>query len=628
MLATLMICREVEALSANMFRPRAVTVIRSRLSTKDIATALSVICPKDLYLMQGGFRSGDKGKAVHYRGLRRKGLYEPDIEEIAALISIGERIIFLDDMGAEDADDDAPFPPVPCEVITLRPIDAEVIAILLAIAFPGTPPEISSAALALLPSSEGCHQLTSRDVVCATCAADYNGAIQHLLAQLSHEDEKLEVDVPAVAKPVAPLERLVGYGGAIQAAQDMLSALRLHSEGKISWEDVPRGMLLIGAPGTGKTELARAMAHSLGISFMPVSYSKWQSKGHLGDMQRDMARDFEKAIQRAPCLMLIDEMDAFRASASGHNSSYDDKVVKSLIEHLDGIKGREGVVIVGTANDLEKIPAVIWRSGRFDEVIHIPLPTREELAIILQQHLKAEDGEIDTEACSVHALGQTGADCAAALRRARAAARRHNRAITTSDVIGALNGDLRHVNPDMLWRMAVHECGHALVASSYPELTVNFLRLTGTGGFCHVCGYGGLHTAFMLQRDRAIMLAGRMAEILVLGAPSSGSGGEIDSDLGNAMMSAANQIGAYGLGQLGPIWLGAHNTGNLLREVMNGNLPEVAEMISEAGETARQLLEPQISRLTEMAQALAETGVLTGQRLAHFLPPPPACEDP
>lgn len=167
--------------------------------------------------------------------------------------------------------------------------------------------------------------------------------------------------------------------------------------------------------------------------------------------------------------------------------------------------------------------------------------------------------------------------------------------------------------------MAVHECGHALVGHSYPELTVEYLRLSEDGGECRISGQTMIHTAATLHRDRAVKLAGRMAEILVLGEPSSGAGGEIDSDLAQAVMLAANEVGAYGLGQNGALWLGTSNSEALMREVISGNLPEVAELIAAAETEARCRLQPQLFQIAEMARAVLETGVLTGDRLSELL---------
>ncbi|MBP0483624.1 hypothetical protein [Sagittula salina] len=249
----------------------------------------------------------------------------------------------------------------------------------------------------------------------------------------------------------------------------------------------------------------------------------------------------------------------------------------------------------------------------------IPLPSRTDLAVIFRQHLQPGESEIDVEACAVRAMGRTGADCAAIIRKGRATARRKRRRLITQDILDELAGRLHAMPTDVLLRMAIHECGHALVGHSYPELAVEYLRLAEDGGECRINGQTMVHTSATLHRDRTVLLAGRMAEILVLGAPSSGAGGDSDSDLAKAVMLAANEVGAYGLGQNGALWLGSSNSEALMREIMNGNLPEVTELLTAAEAEARYRLQPRLFKMAEMARAVLETGVLTGGRLLDLL---------
>ena len=618
-LGILLLCRALDGTPVNLFRRRAVTVIQSSLRSDYLARAIKAICPETHMVMKkrDPMSIAMLHKAVHLRTIPQIGLTSLDIEEIANIISRGECMIFRCDLEFDDLDETLP---VPFNLLQLCDIDTEILGPLLAMTFPETSPELFAHKLGRLSSIQSSRALTADEALCACAGEDFTGAIDSLIKETQPpKAEAPEAYTPDVDKPVVPLDELVGYGKAKRAAKGLISSLRLYWDGKLAWDDVPRGLLLIGAPGTGKTELARAMAHDLGMPFISASFAKWQGNGHLGDMQRAMAKDFDVARKHKSCLFFIDEMDAFTVDNSGRNASYDQKVVKALIEQLDGIKGREGVVIVGAANDLDKIPPVIWRSGRIDQVIRIPLPDLDDLATIFRQHLKPSENDIDTAACAVHTVGRTGADCAGSLRVARSEALMDGCAMTTSDIINVLNGDLHQVAPEHLWRMAVHECGHAIVAASFDELSVDFIRLSASGGTCRTRGHHGYHTTLTLHRDRAISLAGRVAETLVFGLPSSGAGGNASSDLAKAMMAAANEIGAFGLGELGLLWLGEPNTQALLFEVINGNLPEISRLLIRSEEEARRILETQLENLEEMAQALTETGVLTGDRLNGFL---------
>ena len=290
-----------------------------------------------------------------------------------------------------------------------------------------------------------------------------------------------------------------------------------------------------------------------------------------------------------------------------------------MLEQLDGIRGREGVIVVGAANELDRIPPAIRRSRRFDTIVNIPRPSRTDLVVIFGQHLKPGESDIDLEACAVRAMGRTGADCVAAIRKGRATARRKRSKMVIQDILDELAGRFHAMPSDVLLRIAIHECGHALVGNSYPELTVEYLRLSDDGGECRITGQAIVHTSATLHRDRTVLLAGRMAEILVLGAPSSGAGGDSGSHLAKAAKLAANEVGAYGLGQNGALWLGSSGSDALMREIMNDNLSEVAGLITAAETEAQSRLQPLLPSIAEMARAVLDTGVLTGDRLSELL---------
>ena len=204
------------------------------------------------------------------------------------------------------------------------------------------------------------------------------------------------------------LADLAGLGAARDAALGIVEDLRAWQAGELPWDAVHRGLLVVGPPGTGKTELARAMAREPGIHLESASYAQWQARGHLGDMLQAMRASFAVAADQAPSILFLDELDAFGSRTGGRstqNYSYDTKVITGLLEQLDGIDGRVGVVVIGACTHPEGIDPAILRAGRFDERFEIRRPDAEALAIILRQHLGPDLPEADLATLGQMALG-------------------------------------------------------------------------------------------------------------------------------------------------------------------------------------------------------------------------------
>ncbi len=229
------------------------------------------------------------------------------------------------------------------------------------------------------------------------------------------------------------------------------------------------------------------MAREAGISFVSGSYATWQryKDGHLGTMLKAMSSTFLEAVESAPCILFIDEIDAFRTRTyrDDHGSSYSEKVTAALLEQLDGgVAGREGVVVLAACNHPDRVDPAVIRSGRFDQHIRIGLPTTSELATILRQHLGGDLPDIDLTRLTSLVPGKTGADCAAALRMARTAARSAGRPLHEGDLRTALLGDQNGFHAPLRSRVAVHEVGHFVVAVALQLGTPIGLRLFADHG--------------------------------------------------------------------------------------------------------------------------------------------------
>lgn len=473
-----------------------------------------------------------------------------------------------------------------------------------------------AALLEALPEDEHLHRLDPLALLLALRAPTPLGAAKRLARIMTLQDQDMG------AGP--HLRDLVGYGEALGAARGTIEDLAAWRRGTLAWDEVCRGLLLCGPPGVGKTELARAMAREGSIGFISASYADWQAQGHLGDFLAAMAASFAQARRAAPAILFLDELDAFQSRSGertrgNHNKSYDAKAIAGLLQHLDGIARREGVVIIAACNHPEQLDPAIRRAGRFDRVLRIEPPDRQDLAVILRQHLGTDLPGADLDSLAAQALGRTGADCAAAIRVARASARQQRRALTLADLQAALIGKPPDHPPEQLWRTAIHEAGHAIVHVAVGTGRPVGLSITEAGGACHVDPVRLEVTAGQLRRLRMSSLAGRAAEKLVFGTVTAGAGGPLDSDLAKVTRLALAEEVSFGLGGLGPLWL----ADDLDPAMMLHLPPAIREAIRRrllADETAAlQVLTAHRALLEEIATRLARRLWLAGPELDALL---------
>lgn len=236
------------------------------------------------------------------------------------------------------------------------------------------------------------------------------------------------------------LARVPGLGAALAWGRSLATDLMAYRAGRLAWADVDRGALLVGPPGTGKTSFAQALAEECGVPIVGASYAAWQSHGHQGDMLKAMRASFAEARSKAPAILFIDELDSFpcRGRLRGDNASYMQGVVNGLLAELDGMSGRDGVVVVGATNSVEGIDPAILRAGRLDRVIPVALLDVQGRKDILRVHLGDDlQGEDLTQVAAL-AEGMSGAEIDKVVREAKRAARVAGRRMLVGDLVVAV----------------------------------------------------------------------------------------------------------------------------------------------------------------------------------------------
>jgi cell division protease FtsH len=502
------------------------------------------------------------------------------------------------------------------EIVTLAPLDTDILRAVLHLHYNVSPEQaLSLNALRELTDTSGLSDLPlsrlSVDAfILALRAPDAAGAVAQIrtaLSPASHGTATL-ADFP-LPPPVR------------HRFQQMIAELRAWSSGALPWSQVTRGLLLAGPPGCGKTELARLLGQEAGLSVVAGSLGKWSSQGARGsEVTKAMRATFTKASEQRPALVFIDELDAFgdRKRAPDQNSSFTDLIVTALLELMDGFDGREGVVIMGATNHLSKIDAAIRRPGRFDTVLQLSHPTHEMMPQALRWHMGSDLPDIDLSTIAKAALGMSGADIAALVRSARAAARTERRAMVENDLMDALMALRPPLPPSLRWRVAVHEAGHAIVATATSGAQPKMLTIDSNGGGMRAIPAETTNTRAALEAQIAIGLAGRAAEELVLGAPSGGSGGDEDSDLAIVTRIAAAIEDSLGLGDT-LVYLGAEDRAADRLRFDPQRREIVAGHLSRGHSRAKQILEANRMMLERLASTLNVAGVLEGEALGTIL---------
>lgn len=412
---------------------------------------------------------------------------------------------------------------------------------------------------------------------------------------------------------------LYGMDDAKRWGISLVADLKEYLAGRLPWKEVDRGCLLVGPTGTGKTSFARILAGTTGLPLVTGSHSEWQAAGHLGLMLAAMRSTFEQARAQAPCILFIDEVDAFqdRQSLRNNQRDYSIQVVNALLEAADGTLAREGVVLLAAANSLSVDPALV-RPGRLDRVIMVSLPDDQALAGILRQHLGPDNLPGVDLLPYVAGMTASGAEAELWARGAKRQARRAGRPMTPDDLLAHIPRP-ETVSFALHFRVAVHEAGHAIAAAVELPGQVQMVKVQGQ---CAGVRFelGQFDTEADARAHIRILLAGRAAEELGLGTAGFGSGGPAHSDLARATSLAVAVLAGHGFGDR-LLWLG-----NVVPENTHWFLSahpclaeQVGHLLAEEYERVLALLRPRLPVVDKVASILVEDGIMTGPELEELV---------
>lgn len=415
---------------------------------------------------------------------------------------------------------------------------------------------------------------------------------------------------------------------------------------------IPKGVLLVGPPGTGKTMLARAVAGEAEVPFFSISGSEFVEMfvGVGASRVRDL---FEKAKKNAPCIIFIDEIDAVgRRRGSGMGGGHDEReqTLNQILVEMDGFETGTNVIVLAATNRADVLDPALLRPGRFDRRTNIILPERKDREAILKVHFqeKPVDETVNLDKLAAKTAGSSGADLANIANEAAIIAARHNRKkITNDDVTAAF--EKVAIGPERKTKImnekdkeltAYHEAGHAIVGHILPDSDpvhkVTIIPRGGTGGV----------TWFLPPEDRnytsvvefkdilARALGGRIAEKLVYGEDriTTGAG----SDLRKATEIARDMVIEQGMGDTLRDQVFHEDNGGMMFDRMTHERPysddtariidqEVEKLIKEAAHRAELVIAHNMKHLEALAKRLLKDEtvdeIVVEEVLAHAVLP-------
>jgi cell division protease FtsH len=438
---------------------------------------------------------------------------------------------------------------------------------------------------------------------------------------------------------------VAGEAEAKQDLQEIVEFLKYPKKFEGLGAKIPKGVLLVGPPGTGKTMLARATAGEANAPFFSISGSEFVEMfvGVGASRVRDL---FTKAKKNAPCIIFIDEIDAVgRRRGSGMGGGHDEReqTLNQILTEMDGFEQGQNVIVLAATNRSDVLDPALLRPGRFDRKVTIDLPDRKDRKLILETHFKEKpvEKDVDLDSLAAKTAGSSGADLANIANEAAIYAARNNRkVIQNEDVVQAF--EKVAIGPERKSKVmtdkekeltAYHEAGHAVVGHVLPDSDmvhkVTIIPRGGTGGVTWFIPPDdkSYHSIIEYKDVLARMLGGRVAEELIYGPDrvTTGAG----SDLQKAAELARDMITNQGMGKGLRDQVFHTDDGMMFEKMVHERQysdetaklidDEVENLIKEAANRARIVLKQNMAKLEALKVALLEKETVEAEEVLKTL---------
>ena len=436
---------------------------------------------------------------------------------------------------------------------------------------------------------------------------------------------------------------VAGEDEAKENLQEVVNYLHDPSRYESIGAKMPKGILLVGPPGTGKTMLAKAVAGESNVPFFSISGSEFVEMfvGMGASKVRDL---FKQAKEKAPCIVFIDEIDAIGQKRSGGQYGGNDEreqTLNQLLTEMDGFEGNNGVIILAATNRPESLDPALTRPGRFDRRVPVELPDLKGREAILQVHAKkikvAED--VDFNKIARMASGASGAELANIVNEAALRAVRDGRRFATQadleESIEVVIAGYQKKNAIMTDEekkiVSYHEIGHALVAAmqthSAPVQKITIVpRTSGALGYTMQVEEGNhyLMSKTEMENKIATLTGGRAAEEVVFHSVTTGASNDIEqaTKLARAMITRYGMSDDFDMVALETVnnqYLGGDASLACSAETQTKIDQRVVELVKKQHEKAVNILTENRAKLDELAQYLYEKETITGEEFMHIL---------